>query len=202
MRRALLAIALAGCTTTAPTRAPVVEDDLRLVALEDVGPGVGDAAPRLRVAFRRDGQTTPVDRDATALVARWRDGAALIDPQRRLYQVWPDGRRRMLAPNALALGTDGQRLAYAVERLHAVELRVHDGESERTWATGLASAARLTFVGDRVRFIGAANGGVAGVWEADASGATCRTNCELRTGGDWAGRYVAPPSDLFAWEAP
>jgi len=197
MRRALLAIALAGCSsTTAPTQAPVIEDDLRLVALEDRGPQVGDAPPRLRVAFESGRQRVPVDRDAIAFVPRWRDGAALIDPERRLYQVWPDGRRRMLAPNALALATDGQRLVYSVERLHRVELRVHDGTSEQTWATGLTSASRLSIAGERVRFVGAVNGGVAGRWEAGPSGAVCQTNCDLRTGADWGDRFEP------TWEAP
>ncbi|MCA9608180.1 MAG: hypothetical protein KC619_21370 [Myxococcales bacterium] len=202
MRAALLAVLCLGCTAVEPAAAPL-EEAPTLVALGDQGPGVGDARPHLRVAFRAaDGSTTPVDLEASALVPRWRDGAALIDPEGRLYQVWPDGRRRMLAPRATALGTDGERLVFAVERDLGVELRVHDGTEAQTLAEGLSSAAMLRVDHDRVRFVGARPGGVAGVWVADASGARCRTNCDLRTGEPWGDRFVPPPSDpsqLEAW---
>lgn len=202
MRATVLAVLLLGCTAVDPAAAPL-EEGPTLISLGDQGPGIGDARPRLRVGFRyAGGRTAPVDVEASALVPRWRDGAALIDPEGRLYQVWPDGRRRMLAPRATALGTDGERLAYAVERDLGVQLRVHDGAEARTLAEGLSSAAMLRVDGDRVLFVGARPGGVAGVWVADASGARCATNCELRTGEPWGDRFVPPPSDPSQLEAP
>ncbi len=206
-RASVLALLCFGCAAVDPAVDPAaaaLEEAPVLVALgEDHGAGVGDARPRLEVAFRSaDGALAPVDVEASSLVPRWRDGAALIDPEGRLYQVWPDGRRRMLAPRATALATDGARLAYAVARDVGVELRVHDGETSRAIAEGLSSAAMLRVDGDRVLFVGARPGGVAGVWVADPNGARCVTNCALRAGQPWGDRFVPPPSHPDALEAP
>lgn len=201
MRAVLPALFCLGCSAATPAAAPLAEGPV-LVALEDASEGL-DARPRWRVAFERaDGSRAPVDVEASDFVPRWRDGAALIDPARRLYQVWPDGQRRMLAPEVLALGTDGSRLAFAEARDLGVALRVHDGERATTLAEGLSSAAMLRVEPERVLFVGARPGGVAGVWVADADGARCVTNCDLRTGQPWGDRFVPPPSDPAALEAP
>ncbi|MBX3274997.1 MAG: hypothetical protein KF729_32330 [Sandaracinaceae bacterium] len=198
----LCAWVLAGCAASSPSRAPLAEAG-ELVALEDVGPAVGDAPPRLRLAFRgADGALTPVALEAAAFVPRWREGGALVDPERRLYEVAPGGAPRMLAAGVTALASDGARLAYVVQRDLEVELRVDDGEGPRTWARGLSSAAMLRVDGARVRFVGAVPGGVAGVWWADADGARCVTNCALRTGEPWGDAFVPPPEDPSQLEAP
>ena len=71
-----------------------------------------------------------------------------------------------------------------------------------TLATGLASVGVMRLEPERVLFVGARNGGVAGVWVADADGARCVSNCDLRTGTDWQGRFVPPPTDPTLLEAP
>lgn len=186
--------ALLGDETDAPT----------LVALAPVGsqpPEANDASPRFAVAFRMpDGTTRPVDREAIAFVPQWRSGAALVDPERRLYEVLPDGMRRMLvagATGALAVSPDRSELAYVVASDVLGDLRVHDGSTERTLASGLASIGNLRFSedGTLVAFVGASPGGIVGVWIAGQGGARCLTNCALRTGEDWQDRFVPPPSD-------
>ena len=206
MRAALTFLFLFGCTGGASLESSLVDeidDGPTLVTLGAWTETVGDQLPRVRVGFRGAGSDdVPLDREAIAYVERWRDGAALIDPERRLYQVWPDGRRRMLARDVSALATDGERLAFVVRRdLHA-ELRVHDGAQARTLARGLASCGVLRVEPDRVLFVGAAPGGVAGVWVADRGGATCVTNCDLRTGQPWQDRFEPPPSDPELLVAP
>lgn len=202
MRAVSLSLFLLGCSSAGPATASLDEAP-SLVTLGEWSQTVGDQVPRVRVGFQfPDGRVTAIDREAIELVPRWRDGAALIDPERRLYQVWPDGNRRMLTRDAYALATDGGLLAYAVvPDLHG-ELRVHDGEHERTLARELASIGLLRVDGDRVLFVGAAPGGIAGVWVADDAGARCITNCDLSTGEPWQDRFEPPPTDPALLEAP
>jgi hypothetical protein len=174
------------------------------------GPEGSDAVPSRRVGFRMpDGSIREVDREAIALVPRWRGAAALVDPERRLYEVRPDGHRRMLASGAsgaLAVSDDGALLAYVIARDVYGELRVHDGERESTIASGLASIGALRVLGDRVLFVGGQPGGVAGVWiaridhERDPASARCVTNCDLVTGTDWQDRFVPPPASASTFE--
>mgnify|MGYP000106070423 CR=1 FL=1 len=197
---ALLSLALIACQPAAErARSAPLEAPLELVALGLEAPDGPDALPTHAVAFRSpDGALRPVDRRAARFVPRWRDGAALVDPEGRLYQVWPDGQRRMLAAGvtALAVSDDLSRLAFAVRTDGS--LRVHDGEVARTLAEGFVSIGALRFdpTGARVAFVGARNGGVAGVWVAGPDGAACQTNCDLRTGERWGDRFTPPPADL------
>jgi len=207
VRSSLIAVLCVGCTAAAPSHARLDEGP-ELVALEEMSETVMDEVPRARVGFAvPDGTPTELDRDAIAFVPRWRDGAALIDPERRLYQVWPNGERRMLVRGAITLATDGDRLAYVVIPDLLADLRVHDGETEHTLASGFASIGVLRVEPERVLFVGARPGGIAGVWIADRAGARCVTNCDLRTGelheGEhWLARYVPPPTDPSRLEAP
>jgi hypothetical protein len=218
---ALVLSTLLGCAAhEAPGRVASAEIGApTLVAIgepSEAPPG-SDAVPHRAVAFRMpDGSTRPVDREAVAFVSRWGTGAALVDPERRLYEVRPDGARRMLvagASGSLAVSPDGTLLVYVVARDVLGELRVHDGAQERTLAAGLASIGVLRVEGERVFFVGARSGGVVGVWTAalDGSGARCLTNCDLVTGTDFAARFVPPPSspdaferdgDVLAWRDP
>lgn len=191
---------LAGCATADPTTASLVERPT-LVAVGEAGPTVGDQSPHVPVAFRfADGRTVPLDREATAFVPRWRDGAALIDPERRLYEVSPDGRRRMLARGATgALTTDGEFLAYVYAPDTLADLRIHDGVAERTVARGLASIG-VVRLGDPILFVGASPGGIIGVWASVDGEAQCLTNCDLRTGTPWMEHFVPPPTDASSFE--
>lgn len=198
------ALLLSGCLAVEPSdRAIFAESEApTLVALQATGdaPPASDAAPRWRVAFAMpDGSLREVDREATAFVPRWRDGAALVDPEGRLYEVRPDGDRRMLARGAvgpLAVSSDGALLAYAVVRGAFGDLYVHDGAQPRRVAEGLASAGVVRVDEGGVLFVGGRPGGVAGEWLAplDGSGARCLTNCELETGTDWTARFEPPTS--------
>lgn len=175
-----------------------------LVALAEAPDTVGDQTPRTRVGFM-DGQgnITEHDQRAHLFVERFRDGAALVDSEGRLYQVWPF-ERRMLAAEVSAIASDGERLVYVAQNHDGLSLRVHDGASERVLARGLASAGVLKIEAERILFVGAANGGVAGVWQASAIGgeAHCITNCDLRTGEPWGDAFVPPPTEPALLEAP
>lgn len=205
----LLACSLitAACSSPEPPAARALGEAPRLVRIAppDRPPPGSDAVPRVRVAFRMpNGALRPVDREAIAFVPRFADGAALVDPERRLHAVRPDGSRRMLASGAtgsLAASPDGARLAYVVARGVLGELRTHDGRRERTLARGLASAGALRFAADGARlfFVGGRPGGVAGVWTSAVEGeARCLTNCALRTGAPWRGRFVPLPASAEA----
>lgn len=194
-----LFILLMGCAAVEPASSALEAPRLVEVGVEPSrGP---DDPPRSIVRF--EGAAQPVDRLAIAFVPRFGRGAALIDPERRLYEVLPGGERRMLAAGAssLAVSDDGALLAYSVGDVLG-ELRVHDGREERTIGRGLASIGVLRVFDDQVAFVGAAPGGIAGVWLApiDGSGARCASNCDLRVGTDWRPRFVAPPASADTFE--
>ncbi len=205
---AILAVLSLGCTAPEPGEQARtgVEEAPALVALAAApeGPQASDAVPARRVAFRMpDGTTRPLDREAIAFVPRWGGGAALVDPERRLYEVRPDGQRRMLArgaTGALAASDDGATLAYVIAAGVLGELFTHDGERERSLASGLAAIGALRVTGDRVLFVGARPGGVAGVWIAGPDGAECLTNCALRTGEPFEDRRVPLPASPSSFE--
>lgn len=176
----------------------------RLVALAEAQDTVGDDGPRTRVGFvDGEGNIREHDQRAQLFVERFRDGSALVDSERRLYQVWPF-ERRMLAANVSALAGDTEHLVYVTQNHDGLCIRLHDGASERILARGLASAGALKIEAERVLFVGAANGGVAGVWQVSLSGgeAHCVTNCDLRTGEPWGDAFVPPPSNPALLEAP
>lgn len=210
MLHALVAVMLCGCAApdSAERASSAAVEAPTLIAIGEAsqGPPGSDAVPRRSVAFRMpDGSLRPVDREAIAFVPRWQGAAALVDPERRVYEVRPDGMRRMLAADAsgsLVVSGDERLLAYVVMRDVLGELRVHDGENERTIASSLASIGVLRFDQTRILFVGARPGGIAGVWAAalDGSGARCLTNCDLVTGTDWQPRFVPPPSSPDAFD--
>lgn len=197
-------IAIAGCVTPAPSAsAPLVETGtLVVVSTDDQALPGSDAVPRMRVAFRSDdGSLSPVDREAIAFVPRWRQGAALIDPVGRLYEVTPDGARRMLAREAIgpmAVSDDGERLAFVTTHGFLGALHVHDGARDIVWVDGLAGAGALRFDGDGVLFVGGPPGSIAGLHRATPDALACLSNCALRTGTDWRAAFVPPPVNADA----
>lgn len=214
LHAAAILVALTACdiAPTTNTRAALLDERPRLVMVSRQAPdlhGGHDAPVLMTVAFELDdGTHIPVDRLARAFVERWRDGAALVDSESRLYEVLPDGSRRMLAASVageLAVSDDEQTLAYAAVRGFIGELRVHDGAQERVVASNLSSAGVLRFGPGELAFVGARPGGIAGVWIAslDGSSARCLTNCDLRTGEPWMDRFLEPPSrtSAFEWRA-
>jgi hypothetical protein len=188
-------------------RAPSEVRGIRVVAVEDDAPQGGDGAPRMTLAFElADGTERAIEGQATAY-ARFRDGVALVDRERRLVLVTADGARRVLAQQSGAPPVQGPggELAYVARYGLVAELHVlrPDGR-DRIVASGLADAGTLVPQRDgSVLFVGARPGGVAGVWRASAEGQTdarCLTNCELRTGTDWSDRFVALPTDAAAMQ--
>jgi hypothetical protein len=163
-------------------------------------PPGSDGAPHMRLAFRyADGSRRPIDGRALAYVP-FRDGVALVDERRQLVLVSPGGARRVLARESgapPALGPAGE-LVYVARYDVSSELHVLDvAGRDRVIARGLASAGLLAPQPDgRVLFVGAQNGGVAGVWLGDADAPVrCLTNCAFTTGASdgWPG-FVALPS--------
>lgn len=193
-----------GCTSVEPALAPApssLDEAPELVLGQPVWqpPEGADGPPRSQAYFRMpDGTLREVDRLAIAHVPRWGRGAALVDPEGRLYEVMPGGDRRMLAAGAtgsLAVSPDARLLAYVIRRDALGELRVHDGQRERVLAADLASIGGLSFGADRIAFVGGRPGGVAGVWIAPLEGEpVCLTNCDLRTGEPWLDRFVPLPA--------
>ncbi|MFK7985796.1 MAG: hypothetical protein AB8I08_07160 [Sandaracinaceae bacterium] len=204
MRRveALGALLWLGCTMPPTAPSPTAAAELaqseapQLVVTERLGGDGPDAPDQLRMAFRRGDETgAPLDRLAIGWVPRWGDGAALVDPDGRLYEVSLNGTRRMLAQGAVGpLSADGVRLAYTTESGFLTDLHVHDGQAATTWARGLAAAGVLRLEGARLFFVGGPPGAVVGLWEARADGPPrCWSNCALRTGTDFGDAFVAPP---------
>jgi hypothetical protein len=132
---------------------------------------------------------------------------ALIDTARRLVLVAPDGSRRVLAREAGAPPVSGHAGELFYVARYGVSAEVHrlqaDG-SDRVLADGLSNAGVLTPERDgALLFVGARNGGVAGIWRVDtqslaSSAAHCLTNCELQTGAPWGNAYQPPPGSQEA----
>jgi hypothetical protein len=172
----------------------------------DPPPG-SDAVPTWSLAFEHaDGSRSAIAERATAYV-RFRDGVALTTPERRLLLISPDGSRRLLAASVSsspARGPSGELLYVALYGAVAELHRLTVTGEDRVIARELSSAGLLAPHADgSVLLVGAPNGGVAGIWRVDpgASQARCITNCELRTGQDWKGRFVPPPGTVEELEA-
>jgi hypothetical protein len=165
-----------------------VTPDIELLATDATAAPGSDEVPRMRLAFRlADGSRRPIDGQALAYVP-FRDGVALVDEHRQLVLVDPAGARRVLARESGAPPARGAKgeLVYVARYDLGADLHVLDAAGrDRVLARGLVSAGLLAPQSDgRVLFVGAGNGGVAGVWLAAADvPVRCLTNCELTTGG-------------------
>jgi hypothetical protein len=200
---ASLGFALCGCASE-PSSAPALRDENVEVNREQAElPGGTDTPPRFSLALRdTNGARIPLESRALSHVT-FSGGVAVLDSQRRLLVVSADGARRVLAEQAgapPARGTKGE-LFYVVQEDAGAEVRVLTGGVDRVLASGLASAGLLAPQADgTVLFVGAANGGVAGLWRIDVVGSRCLTNCDLRTGEPWGDRFVPPPGEAAAIE--
>lgn len=181
------ALASIGGCTGEPSRAHTE------TALEQSGPPGSDAPPRTRV------ELGGVRRDAIAQV-QLGDAIAYVAPDRRLVLLAPDGERELAAEIGGSPVTDGDVLVWAEPRGPGADLRVlHRGAHAPTTLAALPGPlAPLTITGRHVVLVGAANGGVAGLWilaVRDAAPPVCVTNCALRAGHPWGDAYVPPPGD-------
>ena len=167
--------------------------------LENAAPPQSDAVPLWSLAFEyAGGARIPIAEPASAYTP-FRDGVALIDRRRRLLLISPDGSRRTLSSTTATtpvLGPSGE-LYYVARYGTLAELhRLSTAGRDDVIARELSSIALLAPQADgSVLLAGARAGGFAGVWRiaAGADSATCATNCELRTGEPWQGRFVPPP---------
>lgn len=178
--------ALVGCTGE-PPRATIAES-----SLERASPPAHDAPPRTRVEL--SGRT----RDAIAEV-RLGDSIAYVAPDLRLVLLSPDGERELAAEVGGSPVTDGEILVWAEPRDIGAELRVlRPGAEPSTLAALPGVLAPLAITSGHIALVGAANGGVAGLWmiaTQDGAEPVCVTNCALRAGRPWGSEYVPPPGD-------
>lgn len=201
-RFAALAWAALGCAPAPQQGSPsaaVEAPQLVAAPLELAAPPQSDAVPRWALAFAyADGRTVPIAERAIGY-APFRDGVALLDVQRRLLLISPDGSRRVLSSTTATTPVRGPsgELYYTARYGTVTELhRLTEAGSDAVIARELSSIALLEAqADDSVLLVGARNGGVAGLWRIGARehAASCLTNCELKTGEPWGDRFVPPP---------
>jgi hypothetical protein len=204
LNRCAAALLLAACASE-PSPTSVLENrEVEVVTEQDHVPGGSDTPPRFSLALRgADGSRLPLESRALAHVT-FGEGIALIDAEHRLITISSDGARRVLAEEAGAPPARGSRgeLLYVAQRdlgaeVHALE----PGGADRVLATGLASAGLLAPQADgTILFVGARNGGVAGLWCISGGANRCLTNCDLKTGEPWGDRFVPVPGAAAALE--
>jgi hypothetical protein len=200
----VLALAAVGCAASEKPAAGPAQPATEIPAvvatpLGNPAPAQSDAVPLWSLAFEyASGARIPIAEHASAYT-RFRDGVALIDRKRRLLLISPDGSRRTLSSTTATtpvLGPSGE-LYYVARYGTLAELhRLSTAGRDDVIARELSSIALLAPQADgSVLLAGARDGGFAGVWRiaAGANSATCATNCELRTGQPWQGRFVPPP---------
>jgi len=200
-----IAIVLGACqgaqlaTTERVTPGELATPELVVIAQSDDGPPGSDAAPRFQLAFRSSssGEERAIEGEALAY-APFRSGVALIEAnaQRPLVLVTPDGARSVLARHAGAppvRGADGT-LYYVARYGREVEVHALQVEGQdRVLAQGLGEAGLLAPRADgSLVFVGARNGGVAGIWHATANAVRCLTNCTLEAGRPWPNHELVP----------
>jgi len=176
---------------------------LRLPGSDEPPPEASDAAPLLRyelVAGLASRQLPPA-----LFAALSGDTAVVWLPDHRLARFGLDGAPRLIARSVSSPPWVGEdRVVFAPEVGDTVELRLLRQGVETTLARGLASAGMFRLGPDArgVFFVGAQNGGVAGLWFArvDRDEARCLTNCELRTGSPWGDAFVPPPGSAESLE--
>lgn len=196
---ALLASSLGCGGTVQEPRPPAGRPALVATPLAIDAPAVNDAPPQWSLAFEYpDGTRTPIA-DRAVAYAPFRDGVALIDSERRLYLISPDGSRRMLTSTSATTPVPGPSGELYYVALYGAVAELHELSAagrDEVIARELSSIALISPEADgSVLLLGAKNGGVAGVWRV-APGehtASCITNCELVTGQAWGDRFVAPP---------
>lgn len=174
--------------------------DITIRALPTASPEGADPLPRLEVSLRTAGGATLV-REAIAAAPLAR-GVVWADFGRRLYLLEVDGRERLIAPQIGGrpiADPQGRRAAWSepLEGGAAARLRVLEGEAPVTLAALPGPMAPVAWTERGIVLVGAAAGGVAGVWIVGpgAGQPRCLTNCALRTAESWGDAYLPPPGD-------
>jgi hypothetical protein len=199
----VLTAPLLACAASAESGAAPLEGEpaAARVVVEEVltsPPEGGDGPDTVRLAREDESGRAPIEGAAIGGVA-FLGGSLVLRPDRTLEMVRPGG---------LGVGSVIDReVVVAWTAAHGPELVLValDREGGRHEAAqGLGSIGAIAFdpathgARRRVAFVGARNGGIAGVWAThlDGTGLSCLTNCELRAGqplGDtWIPLPIAP----------
>lgn len=198
--RALLTLLAAttwlGCAPSAEGSPAAIVAPASAVTIDEVvttPPPGGDGPDVVRLALETDEGRRPIGGEALG-GAPFLDGALVLRPDRTLELVRSVTRRSVLDREVLftpVVSSDGEHAAWAAE--HGLEqvLVVIGREGERSEAAqGLISIGAVVLdpsthgPSRRVAFVGARNGGIAGLWvsHVDGHGLRCLTNCTLRAG--------------------
>ncbi len=206
---------LAACTPPPGGASSPVTAQESVVVRETVAeiPESGDGPDTVLLArVDPEGAVHPIEGPAFDGVAF--QGGALVMRTDRTLEMVRDGaptsvvdRELVFAPVA---SSDGEHAAWAAERtLGEQVLVVVDREGGRAEAAqGLASIGALSFdlsthgPSRRIAFVGATQGGIAGLWvtRADGSTARCLTNCALRAGQPFGADHVPLPDELVQFD--
>lgn len=206
--------ALAACTPTPTGSSASVTGAPAVVVRETVSetPEGGDLPDSVLLArVDEEGTLHPIEGLAYDGVA-FQGGALVLRPDHTLEMVREGSgsvidRDVVFAP---VVSADGEHAAWAASRtLDAQVLVVVDREGRRADAVqGLASIGAVSFdpathgARRRVAFVGAINGGIAGVWaaRADGSATRCLTNCALRAGQPLGSDHEPLPDELVRFD--
>lgn len=215
----LALIGFLGCSETRVNEAHLTVPE-RVVVAETVAspPEGGDGPDIVTLAYEDERGTTPIPGAAIGGVAFQGGGALVLRPDGALEMVREAAHHVVdqgviLAP---VVSSDGVHAAWVASRpLDEQALIVVDTEGARLEAaTGLVSIGAIRFEETRshrrIAFVGAVNGGIAGIWVSSVDGsmsARCLTNCLLRTGMDLSEMTPLPESpiefvgDEIRWQA-
>ncbi|MFO0708910.1 MAG: hypothetical protein U0353_03675 [Sandaracinus sp.] len=210
---ALATVGVVGCasTTADHTAAPLAEPPRVVVqeTLEAVPEG-GDGPDTVSLALDDERGRTPIEGRAFG-GAPFLGGALVLRPDRSLEMV-REGRGSVIDRDVVfapVTSSDGEHAAWAAEHGPEPVLVVIDRDGSRFDAVqGLVSIGALVFdpathgASRRIAFVGARNGGIAGVWAArvDGRGLSCLTNCELRVGQPLGPEHVPLPTAPLRFE--
>jgi hypothetical protein len=205
---------LAGCAPTPPgvgSQALAAEAVVVRDTIEEVPEG-GDLPDTVLLAHVADrGVPRPIEGRAFDGVA-FQGGALVLRTDHRLEMVRDGAAPSVIDAEAVfspVVSSDGEHAAWASVRGLEQALVVIDRAGRRTEAAqGLASIGALSFDpathggARRIAFVGAVNGGIAGLWvaRADGSATRCLTNCALRAGQPLGSDHEPLPDELVRFE--
>jgi uncharacterized protein YcfJ len=207
--------ALAACTPTPTGSSAPVTGAPAVVVRETVSepPEGGDLPDTVLLARVDDeGALHPIEGLAYDGVA-FQGGALVLRTDHTLEMVREGSVGSVIERDVVfapVVSADGEHAAWATTRtLDEQVLVVVDREGRRADAAqGLASIGAVSFdttthgARRRVAFVGAINGGIAGVWvaRADGSATRCLTNCALRAGQPLGPDHQPLPDELVRFE--
>ena len=210
MRRTLPTLALfclSGCSEVRVHEARVASPE-RIVVVEQLAapPEGGDGPAVVTLAYEGEEGSAVIPGAALSGVA-FQGGALVLRPDGALEMVREQARSVIDQGVVVApvVAADGAHAAWVASRpLDELALVVVDTEGGRVEAAaGLVSIGAIAFEETRshrrIAFVGAVNGGIAGVWVSSVDESMrprCLTNCLLRTGMDLAEMTPLPETPI------